>query len=313
MRETASQACDVFINNVECADDGVAYQVSFNVFGHYDAVLGRVQTADGEHMDQSETQNGSVGYYPGPGPGADTQVDINRFSFTVYSGGTHDITVYALDDDGAPACALSQCNNEEGEWATDTAQITCPVKEYVCSRVIPGVCADDGMECCCISEPGTPRLCTTDQCCLTAVSVSCDGGGVCCAGDRIIVNATYEGDCPPTLFIQVDMENPDGTCTLCDDSPQGVEGCNDQCSIDGVSAPSFCSRGKCIGYYTLPRGVYSVPVQECTGKTTSPTAAAAYTGQPPCDGGTWFTTIPRLSGSLRFGTNQECLQQCAGR
>jgi hypothetical protein len=140
--------------------------------------------------------------------------------------------------------------------------------------------------------------------------VSCENGAVCCGGDRIIVNATYDGGCPPTLFIQVDMESSGEECTLCDDNPAGVEGCDDQCSMDGVSVQAFCSRWVCTGYYTMPYRIYTVQAAECRGETVVATAAATYVKGLPCDGGGYYEPPDTVGGSVYFGEQSECVQQC---
>jgi len=145
------------------------------------------------------------------------------------------------------------------------------------------------------------------------VTVSCNDGDPCCAGNLVEVEAVYEGACPPSLFIQVDLDD-DAGCTLCDDLPTTVNPfCTDQCSIDGVSAASVCAGGLCSGTFMMPGSQYAVDPPECRGADAAPTLSFAYENDFPCNlNPTQHKKYPiaQVFGGISFGSTEECYLMC---
>ena len=142
-----------------------------------------------------------------------------------------------------------------------------------------------------VSDNYEVHVVTTVPCELHSVNITpeCSSSG-CEPGERIIVNATYSGDCPSDSYIQVNANGTD--CYICDQDRDICE--EDLCNMTGISV--VCLDSPCSVGWTIP----DVP-SECQGKTVNATYSSLNSNYP-CRSGNEKKDEVIPTGSFTFYT-----------
>ena len=147
-----------------------------------------------------------------------------------------------------------------------------------------------------VSDTYEVNVVTTVPCELHSVNINpdCSSSG-CKPGQKIIVNATYSGDCPDPYndesYIQVNANGTD--CYICDQDRDLCE--DDLCNITGIIV--ICEESPCSIGWTIPT---TIPL-ECQGKTVNATYSSLNSGYP-CRTGSEKKDEVTPTGSFTFYT-----------